>query len=402
LKINHNLLLGGKKIPAIGQSLYSINNFLLSFAGINFLTSSDFRTWFYFSAMYFFTQSICRSTILELFLFGRYSLSEARNRVVLLLVFANLAMASILVIQRINYQNILLSLIALNIILFLDYHRYISIYHERKILLAQDLTWLIVTSLLLALRINEQEYSIFIVYFYICGPILSLSVVGLLSFFNKSNFHFANASSNALQIVTVKYLQKALLMSNLVLYLVNLTILSFIQHSYETQLLLEIRKVIWITSPVTTLTLILWTYLVTNHRKSAIRKVGVRWYLKSIIGLYCVNLFITAIFYAVFLRTSIKSEILAATIIFLLTITIGQLALPQVLKFHKIGSISGIWISSVVGPLLTLFFLALLGSSISIIQYNLVTLGCTFLVWVLILKTSKEFDFGQTSINRAL
>jgi hypothetical protein len=400
LKIDINFFLGGKKIPAVGQSLYSINNFLLSFAGINSLTSSDFRKWFYFSALYFFTQSICRSTILELFIFGRYSLAETRNRVALLLIFANPIMFFILLFQKVDYQSISLSLVALNTIILLDYCRYISIFQDGKILIAQDMAWLIMTSFLLVQMSSGQEYSSFIVYFYICGPIASLSILVLFSLFRKRKFQFANVQSNLLKVTSDKDLDRALLMTNVLLYLVNLMILSFVQNSYETLMLLEVRKVIWITSPVTTFTLILWTYLVTNHSNSTTRKVGVNWYLKSITGLFGVNLLITAIFYASFLRSSIKSEILAATIIFILTITIGQLALPQILIFRKIGSISGIWISSVVGPLLTLILLALLGSSISIIQYNLVALGCTFLAWVLILSASKKLDLGQTLNSR--
>lgn len=345
---------------------------------------------------------MCRSSILELFIIEKYSLREAQNRIAILIFLANSIMISIQLYQKINFQNISLSVFALNILIYFDYHRYMSIYKNEKVLILQDVTWLTAIICLLILSLGSYNYATFILHFYICGSIIALAIKSLYSLFNRNKFKSTKDSSELVQVDSTKSLYKTLVYSNLILYIVNLTILAFVQNSYATTMLLEIRKIVWITSPVTTFTLIIWTFLITNHKKSKLGGRGIIWHLKSVFGLFCLNLIITTLFYTLFLKSGLELDLLLSTLIFLFTITIGQLALPHVLKFRKLNSNYGIYISSVFGPLLTLTILILLGESISVIQYNLVILICTSVAWILILKESRKLPLVEIENERSL
>lgn len=384
-----------RAIPVIGQSIYSINNFLLSFAGINSLADKSFRTWFYFSSIYFFTQSICRSTVLDFLVIGKCTRAQALFRVFYILVIANCTTFFFFTLEKVETAEIYLSLLTLNLIVFSDFFRYISISMNRKFLVLQDAIWLSVTILLLLQRTGVESYSLFLTKYYILGALASLIIGWLQLIIDHSKLSNLNNQSTLSKFSSDNFFYQTIMMANLAIFIINLLILTGIQNDYSTNLLLDIRKIVWITSPVTTFTLIFWVYLVSNHQLIKNQDFRFGTHFKAFFLFLCSNSIITIVFYYVFMNSSVDAEFLFCISIYLVSISIGQIVLPEVLKFRKEGSITGTWISSVFGPACLISILAFLGSDISVIEYCLVTLGSNLLGLIAILFWRIKSSNGQ-------
>ena len=378
--------------PVFGQTIVSINNFLLSLIGLNYLGNGEFRIWFYFSAIYFFLQSILRSSFLEIYVIGKISIQYVQKSIFLITLCTNIVMIAFFTQLNVSSQESTIIVLTLNVLVYLDYRRYRMIRTKTQLLIAADSIWLITTIVMLLFK-NQDIYSLneVLMQFYVVGSLLSLVVIHV-SDFGRQTTKSIHAFKDTTLRVMKKNLSLTLLQSNLVVYVINIALLTTVQITYADELLLDIRKIIWITSPVSTFSLLIWTHRVTTFESYRIAKVKYGKILAEFGALFCFNSAITLIFCLIFLNVEMRFNLVFAIIIFILMLTLTQILMPISMDFRRYDSTVGIWISSVMGPMASLAFLYFLGPSITIITYNFVNLLSVCVAGILMFSVRKRIQ----------
>lgn len=378
--------------PVFGQTIVSINNFLLSLIGLNYLGNDEFRVWFYFSAIYFFLQSILRSSFLEIYVIGKTSIQYVQKSIFLITLCTNIVMIAFFTQLKVSSQESTLIFLTLNVLVYLDYRRYRMIRTKTKLLIAADSIWLLTTIVMLLFK-NQDIYSLneVLIQFYVVGSLLSLAVIHVSDFGRQTNKSI-HAFNDTKHRVMKKNLSLTLLQSNLVVYVINIALLTTVQITYADELLLDIRKVIWITSPVSTFSLLIWTHRVTTFERNRIAKVKYGKTFAEFGALFCFNSTITLIFCLIFLNVEMRFNLFYAIIIFILMLTLTQILMPISMDFRRHDSTVGIWFSSVLGPMASLAFLYFLGPSITIITYNFVNLVSVCVAGIFMFSVRKRIQ----------
>jgi len=350
------------------QVIVTTNNLLLSLSAIMFLEGENFKVWFIVSQTFFITQTFLRSAYFEPANFHSRQLKVTTSRISLIFLFASTF--NFLVIgftSEFNFTKAFVLSLAVTFSLYQDYLRYkfISI-QPRNVVIADSLVLILTILLIISAETNS---AILFTGLYIALPnIISILYLNYLSnedVFKQEVFKLQSKPIYSLSSFIELGLNQ------------TLTVMSAIFLS-NTELR-NLRAMMLIAAPLTSLRLFSWSGLIVRTKKFKSREIKKDSKLTIKFALYspiAVLLFILSESSFLFFLPKQSNSSLA---LILLTTLISLTFVEKAVIIRKLGNIFHIIYFSASFPLVSIAYFAFLGDKSDLNQL----LMCQFVVTLL-------------------